>query len=263
MKKKIYLFLIFVLFISFSKNDFIDEDEEDKEDYRIFLEWKKLHKKHKNLGESNKKIKKEYNEDDYDNDYYNKLESKNKKKYYSDEEYYEKRHSINMAREREEHLKRFKRNEGNERNVKKNKKIRRKNSELFYNRKDRNKPIIGLSSNINEKKYELEEKFEIVIWGEEQNFKSYWIDEFSKLAPQGNNYNQNFEEFALHVGLDFNDLKKQGINLNSEIVYTGFVQYHQNFQNLDFDFHVSDKFCAFIAVRNKQINFEKIKKTDL
>ena len=99
-----------------------------------------------------------------------------------------------------------------------------------------------------EKQQPVISKYSIIIWGEEHPFLSHWISQVANMAPEnGVLANDWMRREASHISINVDDFKNQGVDLSTELLYTGFIEYEQRLK--DYDIHITNKFVPYIACR--------------
>ena len=239
---------------NYLNNEDEDYDKED-EDYGKMIKKKKKIKKKEKFNEINDHS--EDNEDIFeesDDLYYEKmLERKrnNKKKKYNENS----DNNFEKIKNRRKEGNRIKKNN----NKKKNKHL-----EYFSHKIPENIEKLGLKrpsqdnfnedsstiNNILEKKQEIMNKFNIIIWGEKHPFFSHWIEVVSEFSPRGKIVDERFWEISKNVLIEKSDFIEKDVNIEKEFLYTGFIKYEEKLK--EYDIHLGDYWVPFIGARKKK-----------
>ena len=119
------------------------------------------------------------------------------------------------------------------------------------------------NTNRGEKEKPVTDKYEIIFWGDEHPFMTHWIEQVSKMAPDGVIAHEWMRREASHVGLKVDDFTAKGVDIATEKIYTGHIEYEQRLKG--YDIHITNKFVPYLAVRPKAARrvLNEEKKTDL
>jgi hypothetical protein len=111
------------------------------------------------------------------------------------------------------------------------------------------KPGYGdIVSNRGEKAKAIEDKFELVHWGEEHPFFTHWISQVSNWAPEGKIVDNFIKQEGRHVSVDVVGFsEKNNIDLSKELIYTGHIEFREELQG--YDIQLSKKVQPFVAAR--------------
>jgi hypothetical protein len=106
------------------------------------------------------------------------------------------------------------------------------------------------------------DKFEIILWGEEHPFNSHWISQVANMAPNGVLANDWMRREASHISINIDDFKNSGVDLTTELLYTGSIEYEQRLK--DYDIHITNKWVPYIACRlkNRRVLDEETQKEE-
>ena len=108
--------------------------------------------------------------------------------------------------------------------------------------------------NRKEKEQVILDQFEYVKWGEEHPFYSHWIEQVSIMSPTGMIANQHMRTESGHIGFNLDDFKKDGINLDTELLYTGHIEYEERLK--EYNIHITNKvLIIFFCIKNN-LKFE-------
>ena len=127
-----------------------------------------------------------------------------------------------------------------------NKKEREKHFEEMRKKMSEEHSKTQYITNKDEKTKPIYDQFEYIKWGEEHPFLSHWVEQVSNMAPNGKIVDEYMWDESSTIGFNLNDFREDGIDLKTELVYTGHIEYEEKMK--EYNIHVTNKVFYFLYI---------------